>query len=199
MLYPPVNELTNGYGADGSVLTVPDSGSGTNITIVNQNQIIFDRYYQDPYYQRGGFFGGSGCWDPYYYNPGGYRQDHRWQRGEYHYGYTPGTDTPKPKTPRRKQNLRSEAPADNPPNQTEVVSAQAPAATAQTESVKAAESQPVKPDSAKKEAPKPADNKRSLRPVETPAPTPSEPEKQPDPPKDKNEDKKPRREGNRDR
>jgi hypothetical protein len=68
-LYPPLNETDYGYRAGDSVMTVPDSLDGRNITIINQNQIIFDRYYQDPFYERGGFFGGYGCWDPYFYNP----------------------------------------------------------------------------------------------------------------------------------
>jgi len=207
MLYPPANELINGYAPDGSVVTVPDSVSGTNITIVNQNQIIFDRYYQDPFYQRGGFYGGSGYWDPYYYNPGGYYQDRRWRHGGYHYEYPPETNTPKPKTPRREKDYRrSEVPADNPPYQINAINVQAPAPMihpvrsepappTQPESDKVAESQPAKPDSVKKEAVKSADNKRSLRSTQTPSSP--ETEEQPDAPKNQNEDKKPRREGTR--
>jgi hypothetical protein len=205
MLYPPVNELISGYGADGSVLTVSDSASGTNITIVNQNQIIFDRYYQDPFYQRGGFYGGSGYWDSYYYNPGGYHQDYRWHHEENHQGYTPGTDAPKPKTPRREKDYRgSEAPADNPPDQTEVANVQALTQTAppvrsesvppaQSEPLKTAESQPAKPVLVKEVAAKPADNERSLNAVRTP--TSPETEKQTGTPQDQNQDKKLRREG----
>ena len=170
MVYPPANDLVSGYGANGSVLTVPDSVSGNNITIINQNQIIFDRYYQDPYYQRGGFFGGSGCWDPYYYNPNRYHRVNYWHHGRYQSGNSSGTITPKPKTPRRKKDYRrSEVPPNNSPKSTEVINMQASALTAIY--VKSKPVQPVQPEPnkiTKAQVTDPDDNRWALRTVSAP-------------------------------
>ncbi len=108
MLYPPPSEMAGVYRTEGAVVTIPDSLAGQGITIINQNQnqIIFDRYYQDPYYQRDGYRGGSAYWDPYYYDS---RRNHRryyWQHGRYYPDDSPRPTPPKQKTPRRDKDYR---------------------------------------------------------------------------------------------
>jgi hypothetical protein len=193
MLYPPMNYVAPGYA-----VTVPDSLAGRGVTIINQNQIIFDRYYQDPYYMRDGFFGGAGCWDPYYYNPYRYHHDYYWNRQWYPSDNSPGNTAPKPLTPRREKDVRrSDAQPEVTPRPTDTVAVQPsgsdspavriePAKPAPPEPKKAPEAQPAAPD----------DNKRTMRAV--PAPNTPEPEKQADTPKDQPNDK-PRRDSTRDR
>jgi len=191
MLHPPVNELVAEYSAGDSVLTVQDSVSGNNITIINQNQLIFDRYYQDPYYQRGGYWGATRYWDPYYYNPHRYHRVNYWHHGRYQSGSSSGTSTPKVKKPRRKKDYReSNVPPNNSPESTEYVNVQAPAPTAIS----------AKPEPKKITVPQNTDrddNQRTLRTVS--APSAPDTEEQPDSTKDQNDGKTQRRGNSRER
>jgi len=175
MLYPPPEAASYGYGAN-EVLTIPDSLSGRGITIINQNQMILDRYYEDPFYRRDGFFGGYGCWDPYYYDHRGYNHDHRWHRGRYYDpGTPPGPVTPEPKKPRReKDQRRSENPPVDAPNQS-ATAFFAPAPTVTTAAIAPAQPQEpaevnnptdasaLKPDGGNKEAEKPREDKIAVK------------------------------------
>ena len=190
MLYPPPSETQIGYAAGGT-LTIPDSLAGQGVTIINQNNMILDRYYEDPFYLRDGYYGGYGYWDPYYYNYRGYNDRHRWHNGRYHDPGTPARpETPKPKKPRRqKDERRSEYPPVDAPNQVSGRIAEA-APPVQTVVVPAAAAagQPVE---AKKEDAKAAEDGRgvkALQPVEDPKPNP-----QPDTSKVVKEEKKSRR------
>ncbi|MFH0765165.1 MAG: hypothetical protein V2A61_01960 [Calditrichota bacterium] len=209
MIYPPPSDTLYGINRSDSVLTLPDSIAGRGVTIINQNQIIFDRYYQDPFYYRGGLYGGYGGWDPYYYNPYGYRHDQRWHRGWIYPGGTPGPVTPPPKKPRREKDYRGEeASPDDSPNPTGLANADNSSSLSSPPKsepnrqdppvpVRIAESPPVKPDSAKSEASKPEERVRSVKSVKPP--DPPENKTQPDTSQDKKEDKKPRRGNTRER
>jgi len=199
MIYPPLDETARVADTGGQVVTLPDSLAGKSVIIVNQNQVIVDRYYQDPYYQRGGLFGGSGYWDPYYYNPRGYYQDNRWRHGWYQPDYSPGSPSPQPKKSRRDKDYRSEVPpADSPnPTGTSGVTAASPVSSpiladasppVPTESGAAAKSQP---------ATQPGDSGRSLRSVQPP--DSSNPQKQSAPAADQPDDNKSRRGNARER
>ena len=112
MIYPPPEELVYEYDVDSTLINLPDSMSDADIIIYNQNQIIFDQYYMDPYYYRYGRYDRYGFWDPYYYNPYGYNRDNRWHHGRYYRYYSPGKAAPKQKKPRRTENPR-EKPTDS--------------------------------------------------------------------------------------
>jgi hypothetical protein len=196
MVYPPPSELVAEYNAGDSVLIVPDSVAGNNITIINQNQIIFDRYYQDPFYQRNGYYGGSGYWDPYYYNPNRYHRVNYWKHGRYYSGSSGGTVTPKVKTPRRdKDYRRSEALPENSPEANELVGI-----TGTASSPIYVRPLPVQPERNQNTAVQVTDrddNRRALRTVSTP--NASDKEKQPDSTKAQNDDKTQRRGNSRER
>ncbi|MCF7810791.1 hypothetical protein K9N50_07350 [bacterium] len=196
MLHPPVEELTSGYDLSDSILAIPDSISGNGVVIINQNQIIFDRYYQDPYYQRYGYYGVYDYWDPYYYNPYKYHHNNYWYNGRYRSGKAPGTVTPKQKTPRREDDYRrSEAPSDKLPqtdlsNNTQVY--QTASTYRRLEPVQQAQSEPeITP---KVQITDPDSNRRTLRSVSAP-----DNDNQPDSTDDKQDDKTPRRGNTRER
>lgn len=114
ILYPPLDYQLNAGAPDSSVLVIPDSLAGRGVIIVNQNQIIMGRYYEDLYYYREGWFGGFYGWDPYFYNPRGYYYRRYWRPGRGNGGDAPGPVTPPEKKERREKDYRrSEAPADN--------------------------------------------------------------------------------------
>ena len=183
MIYPPLTESGYAQSGGGQVVTVPDSLAGKGVVIINQNQVIVDRYYQDPYYMRGGWFGSY--WDPYYYNPHGYYDSRRWHHGWY--DYSPGTSAPEPKKPRRNKDYRrSEAsPADLPPPGAGV---QAPPPASGTPPVLAEATTTVQPQPSKPDAAPPADSGRALKPVQA-----SSPANPPDAASDKKSEAKPRR------
>lgn len=185
MLYPPVEETYSPAAGDSAVVQLPDSVVSGGVTIYNQNQIILDDYYQDPYYYRQGYWGGYYYWDPYYYNPFGYYRDYRWWRRQYyHEGHSPSPVIPAPKTPRRETDYRN--PVVPPPNLNPAAPTVGQIEPGKTES---------KPDSIQPQNPKPEDEKRALRSTEKP---PAEPEKKPAPEPAKDE-KKSRREKSRER
>jgi len=191
MMYPPPDEITYAESQSDSMLTVPDSVVSGGVTIYNQNQLIMDSYYQDPYYYRGGYGGRYQYWDPYYYNPFGYHRNRYWwgHRGSGG-NYTPGRPTPQtPLTPRREKDYRR-SDVTLPPGAPAVAMPQTPSEPAVVVPTKPAEI----PEPAKTPPPKPPEEKRSLRSTQPATP---EPEKPVEPePKD---DKTSRREKNRDR
>ncbi len=116
LIYPPPEEWIDESLSDTTVIAITDSSRDVNITIINENQLIFDRYYQDPYYYRYDRFGGYGYWDPYYYNPHGYYRDNRWRHGRYRSYSSSGKATPKQQKSRRTKDYRqiSSEPSENP-------------------------------------------------------------------------------------
>jgi len=107
MLYPPPEYLVEENPENIVIQNSSDSTGGVNITIINENVLSNDRYYQDPRYLRYGWFGDYGYWDPYYYDPYSYYDHHRWHRGGYYpHDRSPGRSIPKPKKPRRTANYR---------------------------------------------------------------------------------------------
>ena len=188
MILPPPSESSYGDTSGGQVVTIPDSLSGKGVIIVNQNQVILDRYYQDLFYQRSGLFGGSGCWDPYYYNPRGYYYDHRWHRGGH---YPPGPSSPQPKKSRRDEDYRSESPPVNSPGPEGASAgmARAPASYAiLADAPLPVQTPSVSKDTVKEEVAPSGDNGRAPRSVQ-----PSNPAEQTDPSDDQQNGNKSRR------
>ncbi len=175
MIYPPPGQMV--YQQGGDSLSLPDSAvAGRGITIINQNQIILDHYYQDDYYYRGDQAGGYGYWDPYYYDPRGYHQDRRWRHGWHHWNGNSGTPSSPPvKKPRREKDYRrSEAPTGNAPEGYQAASDQG--LFPYLDPVAVNNIAPVQSDPGKADPPPPkaADDSRTLRtavqPVVTPVP-----------------------------
>ena len=113
IIYPPPEVLVDEFDTDSTVIVIPDSLRDMNITIINENQLIFDRYYHDLIYYRYGWFGRYGYWDPYYYNPRYCYRDHRWRHGRYYPHDSSGRAAPKPKKPRREKDYRRKPPASS--------------------------------------------------------------------------------------
>lgn len=93
MLYPPPYYYQPTEGQM-SGIQIPDSMAAQGITIINNNQVIVDQYYRDPYNLRG-YYNSGYYWDPYYYNPRGYQQPYRYYPRRY-YNRGGGSGVPQP-------------------------------------------------------------------------------------------------------
>ncbi len=108
IVYPPVED-PNEIGSNTIITGDSSAVDGINITVINENQIIFDQYYQDPRYRRYNSWNNNYYYDPYYYDYYSYNHHPRWQSGRYY----SSKETPKPKKSRRKEHYRRPTPSDD--------------------------------------------------------------------------------------
>ena len=108
MIDPPPEAYYDAY--EDTVYVEGDPVNGVSVTVINNNEIILDDYYNDMRYLRQYRWHDNYYWDPYYYDYRYYNNRHHWHSGGYHRGGA----VARPKKLRREEPLRRPHPSGDP-------------------------------------------------------------------------------------